>query len=502
VGVIVETTHGRLAGREKDGVLRFGGIPYAAAPLAGRRFRPPEPHPGWSGERDATGFGPAAPQTPGALETLSGGRGMVWDEDCLFLNVWTPGLDDARRPVMVWIHGGGFVTGSGSIPWYHGTQFCQHGDVVVVTINYRLGTLGWLHLGDLDPDEPRSGNAGLLDQIAALEWVRDNIAAFGGDPGQVTIFGESAGGMSVATLMGTPAAAGLFHQAIPQSGAAHAVVTADMASEVTERVMSALDVHDVAGLRALEPAQLLETQKTVDDLMRSRVMSGGIAGVGLAFSPVLDGDVLPVPPIDAVRAGSAADVPLLTGTTREEWKLFSLMLRGVEDDAQLMRRLGRIVDDPHRFADTYRQEADDASHDDLWTAVMTDRVFRIPAIRLAEAQAPHQPDHTFMYRFDWASPALGGRLGSCHALEIPFVFDVLGRSGAEVFAGDAAPQALADAMHRSWIAFARTGHPGHDDLPPWPAYEPASRSTMHFDVECAVQDDPGAEARAAWDGLI
>lgn len=503
MGPVVETTHGRVAGVERDGVLRFGGIPYAAAPMGALRFGAPVAPEGWGGERDATGFGPVAPQKPGSIETLAGAGSPDWSEDCLSVNVWTPGTDDARRPVMVWIHGGGFTAGSGSVPWYHGTAFARHGDVVVVSINYRLGAFGWLHLAGIPGAEATTANAGLLDQIAALRWVQDNIAAFGGDPDQVTVFGESAGAMSVATLMGTPAAAGLFHRAIAQSGAAHAVSDPEDAAEVTSRLMSELGVTDLAGLQAVEAERLLEAQSTVaDTLTRERAQRPGVAFGLLPFCPVIDGDVLPRPPIDAVRDGSAAGVRLVCGTTAEEWKLFALMLRSIDDEQTLMRRVGRIVEDPHEFVGAYREAADTPDHDAVWTAVMTDRIFRIPAIRLAEAQADHQPDGTWMYQFDWASTAFDGRLGACHALEIPFVFDVLGRSGTDFFTGPDAPQSLADAMHWSWIAFARTGDPNHGTMAPWPPYDTDERATMHFDATCTVRHDPSAEARAAWDGLL
>ncbi len=495
MGTVVEISTGRLAGRHKDGVLRFGGIPYAAPPVGDCRFGAPEPAPPWTGERDATGFGPVAPQRPGALESIAGAAAPDWDEDCLTLNVWTPALDAGRRPVMVWIHGGGFTAGSGSVPWYRGNSFVEHGDVVVVTINYRLGALGWLYLDGMAGAETTASNAGLLDQVAALRWVRDNIAAFGGDPGNVTIFGESAGGMSVATLMGTPAASGLFHRAIAQSGAAQAVASPADAAEVADRLIAALSVTDVAGLRAVPAGDLLAAQSDLaESLTRERAQRPSANFALLPFTPVLDGAVLPTQPLDAIAHGAAPEVSLMTGTTREEWRLFGLMLRSIEDEATLLRRVGRICEDPHAFVDAYRQSADDPDHDQIWTAVMTDRVFRIPAIRLAEAQGAHAP--TWMYQFDWASTAFDGRLGSCHALEIPFVFDVLGRSGADLFTGPDAPQSLADTMHGAWLAFARDGDPG------WDRYDTLSRATMHFDTTCEVRHDPAAEARAAWDGLI
>ncbi|MCC5950554.1 MAG: carboxylesterase/lipase family protein [Acidimicrobiia bacterium] len=503
MGPIVDTPAGRLEGRERRGVLLFAGIPYATSTAGDARFRLPEAHPGWSGVRDASTFGKVAPQHAGPLEMIAGGGAPDWSEDCLSLNVVTPSLDGPPRPVMVWIHGGGFTGGSGSIPWYDGTKLALRGDVVVVTINYRLGAFGWLHLGHLDPDLADSGCAGLADQVEALRWVARSIEAFGGDPEQVTIFGESAGGMSVATLMGTPSAAGLFSKAIAQSGAAHNTWDGDAAAEVTNAVMAAAGVRDVAGLRKLDPDALLEAQTSAaTSVTRDRAKRAEGAGLGLPFGPVVGGDVLPVPPLEAIASGSAGSIPLLAGTTAEEWRLFGLALRSVEDEATILRRLGRMVPDPHQVAATYRQEADDRSHDDMWTAILTDRIFRIPAIRLVEAQAAHRSDGCFMYQFDWATPAFEGRLGSCHALEIPFVFDNLDRGGVDSFCGPDAPQSLADAMADAWVAFARTGNPNHQGIPAWPAYDTHDRAVLHFDDPCHLEHDPSPAQRAAWDGVL
>jgi para-nitrobenzyl esterase len=348
---------------------------------------------------------------------------------------------------------------------------------------------------------PSSGNAGIADQIAALEWVQRNIASFGGDPSNVTIFGESAGGMSVGTLMGTPSAAGLFHRAIAQSGACDSVQSPDRARELTDRLMASLGVGDVAALRAVPADDLLAAQVSVGDALtaeRAKQPNGG--GIGLPFSPVVDGVLIPRQPLDAIRDGSSAQVPLLVGTTRDEWKIFSLMMRNIEDEETILRRLGGVVDDPNQLVAAYRQAADDRTHDDVWNEIMTDRVFRIPAIRLAEAQAVHQPEHTFMYLFEWASTAFDGGFGSCHALEIPFVFDNLDRNGVTIFTGDDPPQQVADTMHQAWHTFARNGSPAHDGVPEWPPYDTASRATMHFGDEAHLEHDPGAESRAAWDG--
>lgn len=518
MGTLATTRQGQVEGREKDGVLLFAGLPYAAPPTGPRRFRPPEPPEPWTGVRDATRFGAIAPQVPGMLGGLVAHPDTHQSEDCLVLNVQTPGLD-GRRPVMVWIHGGGFTGGTGATPWYNGAGFARRGDVVVVTINYRLGALGFLHLGELAGDTYRSsGLNGILDQVAALEWVRDNIEAFGGDPGNVTIFGESAGGMSVATLLGLPRAAGLFHRAIAQSGAAHNLIDPAHAAEVARTFVEAGGFDDVDSLFTAEPAALLAAQGQVAaQLLRRRVREhvaapsaadGSSSGAALAmpFQPVLDGVELPRPPIEAIRAGAAAGIPLLTGTTAEEWNLFHVMSPGGLDDTRLLRRLDRLYPRGAEIGRAYAEAFPDAGPDERWCAVLTDAVFRLPAIRLAEAQAPHAPGNTFMYLFSWRSAALDGRLGACHALEIPFVFETLGAPGAAMFLGaDPGPteDALARAMHDAWWHFARTGDPGHDGLEPWPAYEPTGdRATMEFGPTTALVTDPHSRERAVWDGIL
>lgn len=505
---IVDTTAGKVAGFEKDGVLQFRGIPFAAPPTGARRFRPPVPVEGWDDVRDTTRYGPMAPQADGGFEAMLGSSGQETSEDCLTLNVWTPAADDANRPVMVWIHGGAFQTGSGSVPWYSGTRLVNRGDVVVVTINYRLGPLGFLHLGHLlGEDYATSGNAGLLDQVAALEWVRDNIAGFGGDPGNVTIFGESAGGMSVGTLLATPAARGLFAKAISQSGAAHNVQTKPHAELV------AVTLLELLGLSAEELLDVpVETLMQVQSSLGVEAAAAKLAkeGIGMAFSPVVDGVAVPEPPIDAVRAGRAAPVPLLTGTTADEWNLFHLMARagGAMDEARLRKQVGGALQ--RALGETsvdealavYRATRSDATPDDVWCALMTDSIFRVPALKLAEAHVAHQPA-TFLYFFTKASTAFGGGLGACHAIEIPFMFDNLHRNGVGMFLGDLddSHTRLATAMSEAWLAFARTGDPSHDGIPAWPAYEPTRRATMQLGDEITVLDDPARAERRVWQGI-
>ncbi len=502
---IARTQKGRVEGRKKGGVLLFAGIPYASPPTGDARFRPPRPHPPWEGVRPARRFGKVAPQLPSPLGQLLGAPAPDWDEDCLTLNVTTPALDDAARPVMVWIHGGAFLSGTAAIPWYDGAPFARRGDVVVVSINYRLGALGFLHLGERSDELTSSGNNGILDQIAALEWVRDNVHEFGGDPDQVTIFGESAGGMSVGTLLGVPAAKGLFRRAISQSGACHNSVSRESAARVAEIFSEKAGTSDVEALRGLPVEKILEAQAATVLLLandRRAIGEGRSLPLGMAFQPVVDGAVLPKPPIEAVREGAAADVDLLTGTNLDEQHLFLLANPPRFDRARLVRWMDRTFGEGAAALETYERKRPEASEDDLLAAALTDQAFRIPAIRLAEAQCGHRKN-TFLYLFTWASRALGGRLGSCHALEIPFVFDNLGRAGVEALLGkDSSPTALAEAMHLAWISFARSGDPGHAGIERWPAFETSRRATMEFGERIGILEDPGASERKLWDGLL
>jgi para-nitrobenzyl esterase len=505
--VIVETRSGRIRGQALDGLTVFKGIPFARPPVGELRFRAPEREESWSGVRDALDFGPSAPQQPLMLP-LPGMDVGEQDEDCLYLNVYTPAADDARRPVLVWIHGGGFVIGSGSQPIYDGGPLARHGDVVVVSLNYRLGPLGFMLLSDLCPElEGAVGNAGIRDQIAALEWVRDGIEAFGGDPDNVTIFGESAGGMSVGSLLGSPGAAGLFQKAIAQSGAAHNVHTRETATQVAESFLAelALPPADAArSLRQIPPDKLLDTHR------QTMLKLGSSLGL-LPFQPLVDGDVLPVAPLDAVRGGSARGVALLAGTTRDEWRLFGMLDPGLAklDQPGLEARLADQLPgvDVPALIDAYRtapSERGEPNITDLYYAIETDRVFRLPAIRLVEAQRSTGAQ-TFMYRFDWPSPAMGGALGACHGLELAFVFGMAGGQGVELFAGGGPDaKALSDVMLDSWVAFARAGDPSHPGLPGgrWDAYELPARKTMLLDQACALELDPAGREREVWSGVL
>ena len=504
--VVVPTTHGALRGQWNHGVARFAGVPFAAPPVGELRFRPPAPATPWDGERDATGFGPVSPQNPSLMEALFGGEAETWDEDCLYLNVWTPepGGDPATaapgRPVMVWIHGGGFEMGSGSSPLYHGESFADDG-VVLVSLNYRLGSVGFLELGHLEPVEAGSGNVGLLDQVAALEWVRDNIAAFGGDPSNVTIFGESAGAMSVSLLLSMPRARGLFHKAIAESGAASAAKSPEQSAADTSEFLAAAGLSSVAELRAAPVQQLLVAHAAMA-ATRMADPEGVIKKYGnplafLSFRPVADGHELPLDPLAAVADGAAAGVPLLIGTNLEEWKLFALMTPPAATDEALAERVALVTDDPAGALEAYRSEYPEADLGGLECAVLTDVVFRLPAIRLADAQTAHAP--VFQYRFDWRSPAWGGMIGAAHAVEIPFVFDLVADHRLHVLVGPEAPRSLARAMHESWVAFAHGGVPVAEGLEEWPTVDGAGRPVMLLDTECALVMDPEGTTTKFWE---
>ena len=498
---VAETTSGRVEGLVKHGVAVFRGIPYAAPTGGANRYRPPAPPEPWTGVREATRFAPIAPQNPSPLETMLGAGTIEMGEECLALNVWTPACDGARRPVMVWIHGGAFVNGSGSTPWYDGTSFAARGDLVCVTINYRLGALGFLHLADLGGEEFAStGNLGLLDQVAALRWVRDNIEAFGGDPGNVTVFGESAGAMSVGALLGMPSARGLFRRAIPQSGAANHVSGRDAATGV------ALDLLGALGLDRTELGRLREIP--VESILAAQAKVGGDRRSvrHLPHQPVVDGTALPESPLDAVTAGSASGVDLLLGTNVDEMRLFTALdpALGAIDEPALLTRADELfgAGAGARAVESYRGSRPGCGAADVWTAVLSDLVFRVPAVRLAERQSAHAPVH--LYLFSWATPAFGGALGSCHALEIPFVFNALDAPGVSTFTGAPTPGAreLAERMHDTWTAFARTGDPNGAGLPDWPAFTPDRRATMVLAERCAVEEDPAAAELAHWADVL
>ncbi|MBM4269943.1 MAG: carboxylesterase/lipase family protein [Deltaproteobacteria bacterium] len=504
----VTTRSGTLEGEAlSSGTLVFRGIPYAAPPVGPRRFRLPEPMPRWDGIRSATAFGPSAPQNDSMVLLVRQivGAQATQQEDCLYLNVWTPAADGKKRPVLVWIHGGAFVLGSGATGLYSGERLARRGDVVVVTINYRLGALGFLNVRGIFDEREIDPNVGLHDQIAALEWVRDNIEAFGGDPGRVTVFGESAGGMSVGTLLGTPRAQGLFSRAILQSGAAHNVSSAGAVRRVTELFLEELgaDGKSAAALRGASVGAILDAQRSVAGKL------GIILGV-LPWQPSIDGSLLTESPYAAIASGRVRPVPTIIGTNRDEWRLFLLGDRHSRslDDAALRRRFERTLEALLVEADGLLDSAMTsygATYGrpiDRWCSFQSDRVFHVPASLLAEACA-RAGSPSYLYRFDWMPRLLGGLTGAFHGLEIPFVFGTLRGGLLRATLGvttDA--RSLSNRMQRAWVSFASDGVPRAEKLPEWPAYVPEAPRTMIFGTPSVVKDDLHAAARTFFGAML
>ncbi len=507
---MVEISTGKIEGMEKRGALQFRGIPYAAPPVGERRFAPPQPPEPWVDVQEAKEYGPIAPQNLSMIHKSLGAELPPMAEDnCLTLNVWTPSTDGSR-PVMVWFHGGAFVMGDGRTAWYDGTKLTRR-DVVVVTCNYRLAALGYLHLEGLEGldgggEFAGAGNAGLSDQVQVLEWVQENIAQFGGDPGNVTAFGESAGAFSIGALFGTPAADGLFHKAILQSGACEHVHHPEGATKIAGEIVSELGfdpahADHLERVRDLPVDQILAAQATVNE------RHWGTEGAKIPFQPLIDGELLPRHPLDAVRDGARAEVPVLLGCTREEMKLFTTFdpeISKLSDDELADRAQQAMGDDIHGVLAAYRDHyGDELPKAELWERILTARVFRLPALHLLEAHQPRQAS-TYCYEFSWASAAWGGMLGASHALDVPFTFDNLTAPGAAMFTGepDEAAAELAEACGDAWTAFARSGVPSADGLPEWPAWEPERRATMILDAECRVDDDPWSFDRRAWEPVM
>lgn len=499
--VDVVTPRGDVRGLLHEGITRFEGIPYAKPPTGDLRFRPPVATDAHEGVVDATEFRAISPQNPSMMDALFGGEAEHWEEDCLHLNVWTPTITPSEPlPVMVWIHGGGFEMGSGSSPLYHGESFARSG-VVFVSVNYRLGSLGFLELGHLDPALSGSGNVGLLDQVEALRWVAENISVFGGDPGNVTIFGESAGAMSVSTLLTMPSARGLFHKAITQSGALSAVKDLRHAAITTDEFMGLAGVGTVEELQAVPVTALLGAHAKMS-AARIADPDGVIKRDGsplafLPFRPVADGHEVPADPFAEVVAGRAATVPLVVGTNLEEWKLFALMTQASADREALSARVRLLGADPDEVIAAYESDHPGATIAELECAMFTDAVFRVPASRLADAHVTHAP--VWQYRFDWRSPAMGGMLGAAHAIEIPFVFDMVTDHRLHVMIGPEAPETLAHTMHEAWVSFARDGSPRFGVLD-WPAISSGERPVLCMGDDSSVQDDPLATSRECWSG--
>lgn len=501
--VVAETNFGKVRGVDNDGIKVFKGIPYGADTSGANRFMPPAEPADWSGVRDALEYGHSAPQRdPGAPPagglTISGRNLPTEGEDCLVLNVWTPavGADSSRkRPVMFWCHGGGFVTGSGSSPDNDGTNLARRGDVVVVTINHRLNVLGFANLSEFNPVFEASGDAGMLDIVQALKWVRTNIAQFGGDPNTVTIFGQSGGGRKVETLLAMPAAKGLFHRAIVESGAAVKVTDRDIAVRNAEQLLAKLGV-DKKNVRELQKLPVEKIMAAYFAVMRDEPdVDANIVG----FDPTVDGKILPQHPFYPKASPVSADVPVMIGCTRTEMTLFSLNDPSAfsQSEEDMQGRVKKLLGDrAPAMIDLYKKINPGASPSDIYFLIASDYRYGAPTMIAAQRRAALGKGPVYLYYFTWETPVQGGRLKSPHTMEIPFAFDNV-KISARMTGGGEEAMALADKVSDAWIAFARTGDPNTPKLPHWPAYDAKDRATMVINNVSKVVNDPLREQRIA-----
>jgi para-nitrobenzyl esterase len=485
----VDTSTGKIRGLVIDKVNAFKGVPYGASTAGDRRFLPPVKPVAWTGIKDTVEWGPEAPQVsphteiPEVRATIPA-TGM--SEDCLVLNVWTNGFGrNDKRPVMVWLHGGGFTSGNGSYTMYDGANLARKRDVVTVTINHRLNSFGFLHLAEIGGEKfAQASNVGMLDAIAALQWVHDNITNFGGDPNNVTIYGQSGGAGKVSTLLAMPGAKGLFHRAIIQSGSNLRAVSPDDAIKSAQALMAQLSV------------------KTVDDLQKvpmDRLIQATTATRGLRLAPVLDGWSLPRDPFSPDAPSISADVPVLLGTVETEVTFFPGTPLDPIDDAALLARVKQAAraddDQAKHLIDLYRKGRLGVSDIDLALILESDMRFRPGVVAEAELKAA-QKAPVYMYYFTWRSPVRDGKLKTFHTLEIPFVTDNV--DNAQSMTGTGQDRyALEDKMSAAWAAFARTGNPNHKGLPNWPKFDTTTRATMILNHECKVVNDPNGEERKA-----
>lgn len=493
---VIESKSGKIQGYKDNGIEIFKNIPFAEPPIGELRFAPPVAKKPWKDVLEATEYGNCAWQGYTQLEEWLG-KPEPEDEDCLNLNIWTPATDGKKRPVMFWVHGGAFVIGTGKQDSYDGTFLANRGDVVIVTINYRLGTFGFLYV------KGKTVNVGSLDQILALQWVHDNIEKFGGDPNNITIFGESAGAYSVVSLCAMPGAKGLVNRCIAQSAP---FIDSKISDKKSKKILRKLGVKggDLDELRKIAPKKIIEVQNSVFESDPTDIM---------ALRPLITGATYPKHPLKAFQDGECKDIDFMIGTNLEEFKLFAAMdilKEAIKEDAQkllvgfMAMGAGITPDRTNEIINLYKQAREEAKLSnepmELFNAIVTDYAFRISTIRLLEGQAPHNSKN-FNYLFTWPTPFMDHELGCCHALEIPFVFGST-EVGEMAKLVPGAPKDLSEKMMDAWIAFAHTGNPNHDGLPEWPSYNSETRATMVLGHECKVENALFETERKAWDGIL